>query len=219
MNKTENEIKQPPDMELERQGEFLLSGEITSENAARLSQSLLRLGYAWKDLAERPPIVLTLFSVGGILDAGFHLGATLMRLREMGFEVHTRIQGGAYSTAFLLAQYGTRRQMDSAAIAHIHTIQYTGGSMRADTLVFEDEADRIAKRKQIMAEVFAYRNSAGAPYNEPEFWMQNFLQGREHHLTAQECLEFGLVDEITGDLRSLRPGERAGLKVVEEQVA
>src|SRR4051812_9020918 len=99
MSDNRQETSQQADIELERQGEFLVSGEITQESAVRLSQSLLRYAYTWKDITEKPPVVLTLFSVGGNLDAGFHVAATIMRLREMGFEVYTRVQGGAYSTA------------------------------------------------------------------------------------------------------------------------
>lgn len=31
------------------------------------------------------------------------------------------------------------------------------------------------------------------------------MQGREHHLTARQCLEMGLVDEIVGELDLLTP--------------
>lgn len=194
----------PADVELEQYGEFLLSGEITPESAVKLSQGLLRFGYTNRDNVPRPPVALTLFSVGGSLDAGFHIGATLMRLREMGFEVHTRIQGGAYSTAFLLAQFGTHRQIDSSAMAHIHTIQFTADK-QAETLLFEDQADRVAKRKQIMAETLARRNTLGEPYNRSGYWIENFMQGREHHFTAWQCLNMGLVDEVVGDIDLLNP--------------
>ena len=217
MTNNEEEVYKAPDAELERYGEFLLSGEITTESATRLSQAVMRVAHGWKEMAQKPPVVLTIFSTGGSLDAGFHLAATLMRLREMGLEVHTRMQGGVYSTAFVLAQFGTHRLMDSAAIAHIHTIQYAAGGMRPDTVIFEDEADRVAKRKQIMAEVLAYRNTRSAPYNQPDFWIERFMQGREHHLTAQECLEMGLVDEVVGDLGLLNPFQGRLLAPVESQ--
>ena len=204
MSENASESRLPAPTELEGHGEFLLSGEITPESAVKLSQALLRYAYATKDIAQKPPVVLTLFSVGGNLDAGFHIAATLMRLREMGFEVHTRVQGGVYSTAFILAQFGTHRQMDSTAIAHIHTIQFTV-ERQAETIIFEDHADRIAKRKQTMAETLALRNTGGEPYNRPEYWIEHFMQGREHHLTARQCLDMGLIDEIVGGLESLNP--------------
>lgn len=204
MTTAKNELPCPPDTELERYGEFLLSGEITPESAVKLAQSILRFAYAHRELTDKPPLTLTLFSVGGNLDAGFHIAATLMRVREMGFEIYTRIQGGVYSTATIISQFATHRQMDSTAIAHIHTIQFTV-ERQAETIIFEDHADRVAKRKQIMADAFARRNTRGEPYNTPEFWIDRFLQGREHHLTAQQCLELGVVDEIVGDMELLLP--------------
>ncbi len=84
MNATQHETRPPTDVELEYYGEFILSGEITPESAVKLSQSMLRYAYTQRDIAQKPPVVLTLFSVGGNLDGGFHIAASLMRLREMG---------------------------------------------------------------------------------------------------------------------------------------
>ena len=214
MNRIQHEALPPAEIELEQYGEFLLSGEITPESAVTLSQGLLRYAYAQREAVQRAPVVLTLFSVGGNLDAGFHIAGTLMRLRQMGFEVYTRIQGGVYSTAFIVAQFGTHRQMDSSAMAHIHTIQFTV-ERQAETIIFEDHADRIAKRKQIMAETLAGRNTRGEPYNRPGYWIEHFMQGREHHLTAQQCLDMGLVDEIVGELELLNPQPRVLIAPVE----
>src|ERR671932_754747 len=139
MNNTQHDVTLSAEVELERYGEFLLSGEITPESAVKLSQALLRYAHTHLDMVAKQPVVLTLFSVGGNLDAGFHIAATLVRLREMGFEVHTRIQGGVYSTAFIISQFGTHRQMDETAIAHIHTIQIAV-ERQAETIIFEDHA-------------------------------------------------------------------------------
>lgn len=204
MNGTIYDARPTAESELEQYGEFILWGEITPESAVKLSQSLLRFAYANREASHKPLVVLTLFSVGGNLDGGFHIAATIMRLREMGFEVHTRIQGAVYSTAFILAQFGAHRQMDKSAMAHIHTIQFAA-DRQAETIVFEDHADRIAKRKQIMAEALANRNTRGEPYNRPSYWIEHFMQGREHHLTSQQCLEMGLVDVIVGELGVMTP--------------
>lgn len=214
MNAVQHGTWLPADAELEQYGEFLLSGDITPESAVKLSQSLLRFAYAQRGAVPRPPVVLTLFSVGGSLDGGFHIAATLMRLREMGFEIYTRIQGGVYSTAFLIAQFGTHRQMDSSAMAHIHTIQFTADK-QAETLLFEDQADRVAKRKQIMAETLARRNTMGEPYNKPGYWIEHFMQGREHHFTAWQCLNMGLVDEVVGDIDLLNPSPVVNVTAIE----
>lgn len=73
MSATQHDGLVAADIELERYGEFLLSGEITQESAVKLSQALLRFAHTQREEARKLPVVLTLFSVGGNLDAGFHL--------------------------------------------------------------------------------------------------------------------------------------------------
>jgi ATP-dependent protease ClpP protease subunit len=192
-------------LEAEKYGEFILSGEVEQDGVVALGDAMLSLGHTWKAEGKQNPIRLTIYSHGGACDAGFHLGATLLRLRDMGFEVITHISGGAYSMGFTIAQFGTRRLIEATAKAHIHTIQASYGM--APEAFHTDSTRKIEILKAQIAGVIAARNTAGK--NDAQFWADNYFNGRDFYLSPEECLELGLVDEIVGGFNTLRPQPQA----------
>jgi ATP-dependent protease ClpP protease subunit len=183
--------------ELQTYNELYLLVKVTDESAARLGAALMKKALDNRLLAEKPYFILNLFCYGGSASAGFYLYGVLWRIRQMGFQIVTRIQGGAFSMAGILAQAGTTREMDAAAIFHIHTLQCIQWERKPDVIAYGDEAERVSKLKTTIARIFSTRNTAG--YTDDSYWIATFLQGREHYFTAEEALQAGLIDVIVGN--------------------
>jgi ATP-dependent protease ClpP protease subunit len=178
---------------LEQACEFFLSGDVNKNNCDSIATSMLKMAYIKRKKAKKPTFVLNINSTGGSVSDGYMLAGTIQRVKAQGFEVHTRVCGIAASMGFILAQFGSKRIMDALATAHIHDVQAYGGG---DTGYHEDFTKFRMQLRNYTAKVFASRNSAG--YNDPEWWLNNFLDRKNHYLTAQEALDLGLIDEIVG---------------------
>jgi ATP-dependent protease ClpP protease subunit len=186
----------------EKAGDFFLLGSIDDLNAGGLAKRMLTLAQEWKRDAKGGTMRLTINSGGGDVDAGLLLGGVIMRIREMGFPVTTRVSGSALSMAFVVAQYGTKREMDATASAHLHTLQ-VGMPFMSETKIYQDYSIWIQNLKRTLAGLYAARNTAG--HNDPEVWLAEYFDGKEHFFTAQQCLDLGMIDEVTAGFSKLQP--------------
>jgi ATP-dependent protease ClpP protease subunit len=192
-------------LEGEKYGEYTLSGEINQERCTALADTMIAQALDWKGEGKQGTFRLTIYTLGGSCDAGFHLGASLLRIRNMGFPVETCVSGGAYSMGFIVAQFGTHRFMEATAKAHIHTVQ--SSYVKQPEAYLEDDVAGTQQTKNTVAQVFASRNTAG--YDSPQFWKDTYLNGRDYYFTAERALELGLIDEIIGGFDTLRPAPQA----------
>ncbi|MBB3308765.1 ATP-dependent Clp protease protease subunit [Rhizobium sp. BK196] len=171
---------------------IFLNGEINDTVSALVCAQLLFLE------AENPkkPINLYINSPGGVVTSGFAMYDTMRFIRA---PVHTLCMGTARSMgSFLLmaGQPGERYALPNASIL-IH--QPLGGfqGQASDMLI---HAEEIRKTKQLMTRLYAQH--CGRTYDEFEQAMD-----RDRFMTAQEALEWGLIDRILQDREEMEEAE------------
>lgn len=136
--------------------------------------------------SERP-INFYINSPGGVITAGMAIYDTMQFIKS---PVHTIVIGQACSMGSFLAQAGEpgKRKMLPYARHMIH--QPSGGArgMQSDIAIQYQE---ITKMKTMLTELYVKHNSKGKTYAEFERDMD-----RDTFMSAQEALDYGLIDEI-----------------------
>ena len=191
------DLKLDHDLALSETGQFFLHGDITPGSVKDLGLLLLRWAVTHASESPRPEVTLHLFSNGGSVDAGLQLGHTLQRLRrEYGYRVVIRVTGYTASMGTVLLQFADSRQMDALTMLMLHDIQFSLGF--GDTVLNQGRVKKVLFLRNTVAGIYAARNTR--QHTDPAWWLDHYLDAHEHHLTAQEAFDLGLIDEIVGDL-------------------
>ena len=162
---------------------ILLEGEVHDQMANLIVAQLLFLESedATKDIS------MYINSPGGSVTAGM---AIYDCMQFIGPDVQTIVMGQACSMGSLLAQAGAagKRFMLPNARHMIH--QPSGGArgMQSDIEISYKEITYLKKR---LTEIYVEHNSKGKTYQDFERDMD-----RDKFMSAQEALEYGLIDEI-----------------------
>jgi ATP-dependent Clp protease protease subunit len=162
---------------------ILLEGEVHDQMANLIVAQLLFLE------SEDPGKDISMYinSPGGSVTAGMAIYDTMQFIKP---EVHTIVMGQACSMGSLLAQAGApgKRFMLPNARHMIH--QPSGGArgMQSDIEISYKEITFLKKR---LTEIYVSHNSKGKTYEDFERDMD-----RDKFMSAQEALEYGLIDEI-----------------------
>ncbi len=130
-----------------------------------------------------PTIHLRVNSNGGSLFDGL---AILDRLRTLKSRVYTYVDGGAASAATLITVAGKRRFIGKHSMMLIHQLSsFVGGTFEQ----LEDEQTNNRRLMGIIKDI--YKTYTKLPMKK----IDEILK-RDLWLSPQECLEYGLVDEI-----------------------
>ena len=162
---------------------ILLEGEVHDQMANLIVAQLLFLE------SEDPDKDISMYinSPGGSVTAGMAIYDTMQFIKP---NVHTIVMGQACSMGSLLAQAGApgKRFMLPNARHMIH--QPSGGArgMQSDIEISYKEITFLKKR---LTEIYVSHNSKGKTYEDFERDMD-----RDKFMSAQEALEYGLIDEI-----------------------
>ncbi|MBA4783144.1 MAG: ATP-dependent Clp protease proteolytic subunit [Rhizobiales bacterium] len=137
--------------------------------------------------AENPKKEISLYinSPGGIVTSGMAIYDTMQFIRP---KVSTLCFGQAASMGSLLLAAGEPGMRYALPNARIMVHQPSGG-FRGQASDIERHAQDIVKLKKRLNEV--YVKHTGKPYDIVERTLD-----RDHFMTAQESLEFGLIDEV-----------------------
>lgn len=167
-----------------------LQGEVEENMANHLVAQMLLL-----DSQEDSPIHMYVNSPGGQVTHGLAIYDTMQLIKS---PVHTIVIGQAASMGSLLAQAGSKRYITENARHMIHRVssgtQGTSGSVWVQELEFEDAKRRLDESKKInekLTHIYVKHNSKGKAYDELLETMKF-----DTYLSAEEAVEFGLVDEI-----------------------
>lgn len=162
---------------------ILLEGEVHDQMANLIVAQLLFLE------SEDPDKDISMYinSPGGSVTAGMAIYDTMQFIKP---NVHTIVMGQACSMGSLLAQAGApgKRFMLPNARHMIH--QPSGGArgMQSDIEISYKEITFLKKR---LTEIYVSHNSKGKTYQDFERDMD-----RDKFMSAEEALEYGLIDEI-----------------------
>ena len=126
-------------------------------------------------------------SPGGVITAGMAIYDTMNFIK---CDVQTIVMGQACSMGSFLAQAGAAGQRKMLPYAR-HMIHQPSGGARGMQSDIEIQYKEITKMKTILTELYVKHNTAGKTYEDFERDMD-----RDTFMSAQEALEYGLVDKI-----------------------
>jgi len=126
-------------------------------------------------------------SPGGVVTAGMAIYDTMQFIKP---DVQTIVMGQACSMGSLLATAGApgkRKMLPNAR----HMIHQPSGGAGGQATDMEIQVKEILKMKQSLTQIYVDHNSKGKTFEE----FYNAME-RDNFMSAQEALDFGLVDEI-----------------------
>lgn len=162
---------------------IMLNGPVEDHMANLIVAQLLFLE------SENPNKQISLFinSPGGVVTAGMSIYDTMQFIKP---EVATYVMGQACSMGSLLAQAGAsgKRYMLPNARHMIHQPSGGAGGQATD---MEIQVNEIIKMKKNLTEIYVKHNSKGKDFDTLSADME-----RDKFMTAEEALEYGLVDKV-----------------------
>ncbi len=156
----------------------ILTGEVNEQSAELIVAQLLYL-----DSLDNAPISLYINSPGGSVSAGFAIYDTMNVIKS---DVNTYCMGMAASMGAFLLAAGKRRYCMENAEVMIH--QPLGGSQGQASDV-EIHARHLLQTKQRLNSILAEKTGKSVDEIAKD-------TDRDNWLTAQEALNYGLVDEV-----------------------
>ena len=126
-------------------------------------------------------------SPGGVVTAGMAIYDTIQFIKP---DVSTIVMGQACSMGSLLATAGApgkRKMLPNAR----HMIHQPSGGAGGQATDMEIQVKEILKMKQNLTQLYVNHNSKGKTFDEFYTAME-----RDNFMSAQEALDFGLIDEI-----------------------
>jgi ATP-dependent Clp protease, protease subunit len=172
---------------------IFLNGEVNDATSALVCAQLLFLE------ADNPkkPINLYINSPGGVVTSGFAMYDTMRYIKS---PVHTLCMGTARSMGSFLLMAGEPGERAALPNASLHVHQPLGGvqGQASDILI---HAEEIRQTKHRMIRLYA--EHCRRSYEEVERTLD-----RDHFMTPEEALEWGLIDRIVTQ-RELSPSSLA----------
>ena len=126
-------------------------------------------------------------SPGGVVTAGMAIYDTMQFIRP---DVATIVMGQACSMGSLLATSGAPGKRKILPNAR-HMIHQPSGGARGQATDMEIQVEEILKMKKNLTEIYVKHNSKGKTFEE----FKNDME-RDKFMSAEEALEYGLVDTI-----------------------
>jgi ATP-dependent protease ClpP protease subunit len=167
---------------------ILFYADIATQSALELNRLLREMDIKLQDIKKfsddfSPVCHLHLQSNGGEISPAFSIIDTI---RTMKTPVHTHVEGVVASAGTLISTVGQKKYMTKYSYMLIH-------QLRAETYgKYEDLADNMINNSSYMSMMRSYYKE----YTKIPVKKLDELLKRELYLTAKECLELGLIDEI-----------------------
>ncbi|GAX03189.1 ATP-dependent Clp protease proteolytic subunit [Secundilactobacillus pentosiphilus] len=160
---------------------IMLSGAIEDDMANAIIAQLLFLDAqdSTKD------IYLYINSPGGVITSGMAIYDTMNFIQS---DVQTIVTGMAASMASVLASSGAKGKRFALPHSQVLIHQPSGGAQGQQTEI-EIAAEEILKARKMISQILA--DNSGQPIDRI-----NADTERDHYLTAQEAVDYGLIDSI-----------------------
>jgi ATP-dependent Clp protease protease subunit len=160
----------------------MLDTDVNEHSASLLVAQLLFL-----ESQGNEDITFFINSPGGVVTAGMAIYDTMQFIKP---DVCTVVMGQACSMGSLLANAGApgkRKMLPNAR----HMIHQPSGGAGGQATDMEIQVKEILKMKQNLTQIYVNHNSKGKTFDE----FYNAME-RDNFMSAQEALDFGLIDEI-----------------------
>lgn len=162
---------------------IMLNGPVEDHMANLVVAQLLFLE------SENPDKQISLFinSPGGVVTAGMSIYDTMQFIK---CDVATFVMGQACSMGSLLAQAGAAGKRYMLPNAR-HMIHQPSGGARGQATDMQIQVEEILKMKKELTGIYVKHNSKGKTFEQLTADME-----RDKFMSAQEALDYGLVDQI-----------------------
>ena len=160
----------------------MLDTDVNEHSASLLVAQLLFL-----ESQGNEDITFFINSPGGVVTAGMAIYDTMQFIKP---DVCTVVMGQACSMGSLLATAGSpgkRRMLPNAR----HMIHQPSGGAGGQATDMEIQVEEILKMKKNLTQIYVDHNSKGKTFEEFKADME-----RDKFMSAQEALDYGLIDEI-----------------------
>jgi len=160
----------------------MLDTEVHEHSASLLVAQLLFL-----ESQGNEDITFFINSPGGVVTAGMAIYDTMQFIKP---DVCTVVMGQACSMGSLLATAGApgkRKMLPNAR----HMIHQPSGGAGGQATDMEIQVNEIIKMKKNLTQIYVNHNSKGKTFEQFHAGME-----RDNFMSAQEALDFGLIDEI-----------------------
>lgn len=169
-------------------------GDLTLEEAERFSKTMWIIAQSRVDIVRPEDKAITVFlnSHGGDVPAGFAIMEMIYRMRrEYQIPVTMIVTGVAYSMAAVVLQSASRRVMGELSTLMLHSPSWVLAGR--DSRIFQDYERLADGYKRLIGRIFAERTG----YRSADWWIKFIYSERDRFLSPKECLDLGLVDEVT----------------------
>jgi len=160
----------------------MLDTDVNEHSASLLVAQLLFL-----ESQGNEDITFFINSPGGVVTAGMAIYDTMQFIKP---DVCTVVMGQACSMGSLLATAGAKGKRKMLPNAR-HMIHQPSGGAGGQATDMEIQVKEILKMKQNLTQIYVTHNSKGKTFEE----FYNAME-RDNFMSAQEALDFGLIDEI-----------------------
>lgn len=160
----------------------MLDTDVNEHSASLLVAQLLFL-----ESQGNEDITFFINSPGGVVTAGMAIYDTMQFIKP---DVSTVVMGQACSMGSLLATAGApgkRKMLPNAR----HMIHQPSGGARGQATDMQIQVEEILKMKKSLTEIYVKHNSKGKTFDQFSVDME-----RDKFMSAQEALDYGLIDEI-----------------------
>ena len=151
------------------------------------SSSLLVAQLLFLESQGNEDITFFINSPGGVVTAGMAIYDTMQFIKP---DVCTVVMGQACSMGSLLATAGApgkRKMLPNAR----HMIHQPSGGAGGQATDMEIQVEEILKMKKNLTQIYVDHNSKGKTFEQFRHDME-----RDKFMSAQEALDYGLIDEI-----------------------
>jgi len=174
---------------LERRRVFL-SDQVDSDSAKEIIRKLWYLDH----VAPGKPILFIINSPGGSVDSGF---AIWDQIKMLASPVYTLVTGLAASMGSLLSLVAGKGRRLSTPNARIMIHQpLIGGVIRGQATDLDIQAREMLKTRAMLVDIYAEATGKDQKVIEKAI-------DRDNWMTAQEALEFGLLDRIVLSMKDV----------------
>jgi ATP-dependent Clp protease protease subunit len=161
---------------------ILLEGEVHDQMANLIVAQLLFLeSEGVKDIS------MYINSPGGSVTAGMAIYDCMQFIKP---DIHTIVMGQACSMGSLLAQAGSKDKRFMLPNAR-HMIHQPSGGARGQATDMQIQVNEILEMKKNLTGIYVKHNSAGKTFEQLTQDME-----RDNFMSAQQALEYGLIDKI-----------------------
>jgi len=162
---------------------ILLEGEVHDQMANLIVAQLLFL----ESEDSEKDISMYINSPGGSVTAGMAIYDTMQFIKP---NIHTIVMGQACSMGSLLAQSGSPGKRFMLPNAR-HMIHQPSGGARGQATDMLIQVNEILEMKKNLTNIYVKHNSKGKTFDLLQADME-----RDNFMSAQQALDYGLVDEI-----------------------